>query len=650
MTLMSIQTMPGARRSGPRTTVGVPAACVLLGMLVAPAASALVLRVGSDAACTHASLQAALTALQNQPGLHSVLISKGTYAVPEGMLYTPSVDQTGVFLEGGYDSCSSGQSGDPTLDAHRAVFNGSGGSPRSVLDLRLNGRVGTFQMRRIVLTGGDALGSGVSAYGGGLAIRGGASVLLGRGLSVRGNSAVDGGGVVLTGSSVTTPEPLARVDLFLAEGADISSNTASGSGGGIYCGGIPPGGGIGASRHGTIIASDTVIGFNRAASGAAFHCLGSLEGGGGLQPRPSTAGGTVWIVGNQSSAATGGCAAGIGTLDASQPATAGVRVMGAADDSPALLAISNNSGFNSGLCLSGSYRVGTTTRPSGESRFRLQNLVITQQSGEGLLGLSASNGIELEVRPSGNAVSCSFFSSVPCVSLHDNAADGLLAGRLVGASSGATLRLQRASLRDNRGAPNLLSVAEAGSRVQLVASVLDDNELADPSGASGRSLFYLALGGNVLLLNTTVVMRSGLERFFRLDDGGTAAAFASILASTASPAPANIGGNDTAGRFIRGWCGFFQSTADFAAHVVEPDPTLGTFTTVPSSAFDLDPQTYAPRSAQLIDRCSLTTSSRDFQGAAFHLQTRPGSVAFTDIGAVEVQPQIEIFADGFEAP
>ena len=649
MSPTTIQVNPGSHASGPRPVLGALAILLLSGMLIAPAASAVVLRVGSDAACTHASLQAALTALQNQPGLHSVLINKGTYAVPEGMLYTPSVDQTGVFLEGGYDTCSSGLSGDPTVDAHRAVFNGSGGSQRSVLDLRLNGRVGTFQMRRIVLSGGDALGTGVNAYGGGLAIRGGASVLLGRGLSVRGNSAVDGGGVVLTGSSVTAPEPLARIDLFLTEGAEISSNSASGSGGGIYCGGIPPGGGTGASRHGSIVASDTVIGFNQAASGAAFHCFGSIEGGGGLQPRPSAAG-TVWIVGNQSSAGTGGCAAGIGTLDASQPATAGVRVMGAADDSPALLAISNNAGFNPGLCLSGSYRLGTTTRPSGESRFRLQNLVITQQSGSGLLGLSASNGLELEVRPSGNAVSCSFFSSVPCVSLHDNAPDGLLAGRLAGASSGATLRLQRASLRDNRGTPNLLSVAEAGSQVQLVASILDDNVLADPSGASGRSLFYSALGGNVLLLNTTVIMRSGLERFFRLDDGGTAAAYASLFAATASPAPANIGGNDTTGRFTRGWCGFFQSTADFPAHVVDLDPALGSFTTLLPSAFDLDPQTYAPRSAALIDRCSLTTNSRDFHGASFHQQSRPGSVAYTDIGAVEVQPQIEIFANGFETP
>jgi hypothetical protein len=639
-----------SRREFTRSHLRPALSCLLLAaLLAAPAAQALVLRVGSDAACSHASLQAALTALQSQSGLHSVLISKGTYAVPDGMVYTPSVTQTGVFLEGGYDSCSSGLSGDPTLDADRAVFNGNGGSPRSVLDLRLNGRVGTFQMRRIVLTGGDATGTGVNAYGGGLAIRGGSSVLLGRGLSIRGNNAVDGGGVVLTGSTVTVSEPLARVDLFLTEGAEISSNIATGSGGGLYCGGIPPGGGTGISRHGNIIVSDAVIGFNQAASGAAFHCYGSLEGGGGLQPRPS-AGGTVWIVGNQSSAATGGCAAGIGTLDASQPATGGVRVLGAADDSPALLAISNNSGFNPGLCLSGSHRLGTTTRPSGESRFRLQNLVVTQQSGSGLLGLSASNGLELEVRPSGNAVDCSFFTSVPCVSLHDNAPDGVLSGRLASVSSGARLQLQRASVRENRGSPNLLGAVETGSQLLLVASLLDGNSVTDPSGVSGRSLAYSTLGGNVLLLNTTVIMRSALDRFFRLDDAGTAAAYASILASTASPAPANIGGNDTAARFTRGWCGFFQSTADFATHVVDLDPTLGSFTTLPPSAFDLDAQTYAPHSAQLIDRCSITTNSRDFHGASFHLQTRPGSVAFTDIGAVEVQPQIELFADGFEDP
>jgi hypothetical protein len=196
----------------------------------------------------------------------------------------------------------------------------------------------------------------------------------------------------------------------------------------------------------------------------------------------------------------------------------------------------------------------------------------------------------------------------------------------------------------------MFAAVDAASQLLLIASILDDNSISEASGVGGRSLFYSVHGGHVQLVNTTVIMRSALDRFFRLDDAGTAAAYASILASTASPAPVNIGGNDTAARFTRGWCGFFQSTADFAAHVVDPDPTLGSFTTLPPSAFDLDPQTYAPRSAQLIDRCSITTNSRDFHGASFHLQTRPGSVAFTDIGAVEVQPQIELFADGFEVP
>lgn len=626
--------------------------CLLVltaGMGVAPA-FALVLRVGSDAACTHASLQAALFALQGQTGLHTVLINKGAYAAPNGIVYAPTVNQTAVFLEGGYDSCSSGLSGDPTQDAHRAVFDGSGGAQRPVLELRLNGRVGSFQVRRLALIGGDATGTVENSTGGGLAIRGAASVLLGLGVSIRGNSAVDGGGVALTGSAVTLDEPLARVDLFLVEGAEISGNTASNRGGGLYCGGFPPGGGANVSRHGSIVARDTIIGFNQAASGAAFHCLGSLEGGGGLQPRPS---GTVWIVGNQSTADSGGCAAGFATLDASQPATAGVRVLGAADNASALLAISSNGGFNAGLCLSGSYRIGTSTRPPGESRFRLQNLVILQQTGRGALGLSVTNALELELRPSGDQVSCSFFNPVPCLSLHDNAPDSVAgvpqSARLLSASTGARLLLRRASVRGNLAFPNLITATDT-AQLRIEASVLDDNRVVDPSGVNGPSLFAASLGGHVRLANSTVIMRSALDRFFRLDDAGTAAAYASILASTSTPAPANIGGNDSAGRFTRGWCGFFQSTADFAAHLVEADPTLGGFTTLPAAAFDLDPQTYAPRSELLIDRCSPADTGSDFRGAPFNQQTRAGSVAWTDIGAVERQPQAAVFADGFESP
>ena len=62
-------------------------------------------RVGTDAGCTHADLDGALNAIRTQTGTHTIRINKGTYAVPNGMVYTPTVNQTAVFIEGGYDNC-----------------------------------------------------------------------------------------------------------------------------------------------------------------------------------------------------------------------------------------------------------------------------------------------------------------------------------------------------------------------------------------------------------------------------------------------------------------------------------------------------------------------------------------------------------------
>lgn len=86
----------------------------------------------------------------------------------------------------------------PNSDAGRSIFDGSGGLGRSVLELQINALVGSFQIRRIALQGGDALNSAQRFnHGGGLAIYGQASVLIGAGTTLRNNAAGNGGGVAL---------------------------------------------------------------------------------------------------------------------------------------------------------------------------------------------------------------------------------------------------------------------------------------------------------------------------------------------------------------------------------------------------------------------------------------------------------------------
>jgi hypothetical protein len=118
--------MTATEGSSMRSIFSVPAVIgfALAALAAAAPAFALDLRVGTGAGCTHASLQAALDSLQSSLGTHTVRINKGAYPVPDGMRYVPTVNQSGVFLEGGYDSCTApAPSGDVTLDADRAVFN-----------------------------------------------------------------------------------------------------------------------------------------------------------------------------------------------------------------------------------------------------------------------------------------------------------------------------------------------------------------------------------------------------------------------------------------------------------------------------------------------------------------------------------------------
>jgi hypothetical protein len=629
----------------------------LLVLAFATPVLALDLRVGVGPGCDHGTLEPALIAVRSLPGSHTIRINKGSYPVPDGVVYVPTVSQTAVLLEGGYDSCTSpSPSGSPTTDAQRAVFNGAGGLSRSVLDLALLGRVGTFQMRRITLTGGDAFNVEENFNaGGGLAIRGRASVLLGLGTSIRGNGAGRGGGVALIGGAVTTGSTPDKVDLFIDEGAEISANSAAAEGGGVYCGGAILPGQPNVLRHGSIVLRDGVIGSNTAPDGAAFHCYGSLEGGGGFQPRPRD-NRLAWLLANDDAAAPGpNCAAGMGTLDAGLPAGSdGFRELGAAPGGNGLLAITSHSGERPALCLSGSYQLGTTSIPAAQSRFRLFNLLITQQSGRDVLGLRVDSKLELEVAPSGDAVTCSFFGPVPCVTVfandHAGAAVGAIGDPVIQVADGE-LTLRRASIRDNRSRRTLLD-ARASGDLLLIASIVRDNAVDPfpPLAAEGTQMAAVVSAGRVLLGHTTARFATPLDRFVRNDaagGAGTAIITASILSSTAG-VPATAGGSAAPSQLRLQYCVFLQSPS-LAGYTVIPDPVSGVFYN--AASLQLDPVTLAPNGPATWDRCSGAAGvMRDFNGQPFGVLVQPGATLATDLGAIEVQVRPDaVFANGFEA-
>lgn len=615
-------------------------------------ARAATVSVGTGAGCTYATLQAAFNALDGVSGTHTFRLRRETFAVPNGASYDPSVSQGGVFIEGGYVECGDAAPGTGINDV--SIIDGSGGAQAPTLRLLVDGRIGTLQIRRTVIQGGDALSTGdaFNGAGGGIAIRGPASVLLGRGTVVRNNQAVRGGGVALIGGliSSTTPD---RVDFYLDEGASILNNTATNEGGGIYCGGnTVPGAPTFGARHASIVAIDTVIGFNSAGGlGSAFSCYGTVEGGGGFQPRPR-ANAAALIIGNTTTGG-GSCAAGAGTFDTAIPMGGdGYRPLGAADGENGLLAIANNTGSRPGLCLSASRTIGTDNYPNGQSSFRLQNLVVTGQEGTGTLGLSVGREeLRLRVQPSGRNVACTFFEPTPCVSFTNNTASGS-----AGSGSGTwlvdnigTLELVRASIRNNLARPALLRNYAGQSFV--TSSLIVDNrvELAGAGAGPARSAFEV--GGNVYpgsltVRHTTVLFSTPLDRFVNLAYAtSTANVRANIFASTAIPAPANVGGAAPPVNFRREWCGYFQRTDDFATHSVVNDPTSGTFEVIATSAFSLQPGTFAPGGG-LVDWCTKSVAD-DYYGKPF------GSVVYypgagpADIGAVENRNDV-IFADGFE--
>ena len=634
-----------------RSLIPLAVAALCVGALLNSASvRALTLTVGPQPGCSHATLQQAFDAIRSVSGSHELRVMKGNYAVPGGMIYDPAtgVSQSAVFVVGGFTHCAdAAPSGDPTIDADRAVFDGAGGLARSVLDLDLNGRVGTFQMRRVVLRGGDA-GNGANEFfniGGGLVVRGQASVLLGLGTSIRNNSAGRGGGVALVGSPVGSGSVATafKADLYITEGADITQNSAAAEGGGIYCGGTNVSTGANVQRHGTIILVDGFINGNSANSGGAFNCFGSAEVGGGFQPNPdpNRAG---WILLNSTTSPLSGCAAGRGTLDASIPADPdGRKSIGAGIGENGMLAITNHSGVTPALCLSGSVNLGTTTVNPSANRFRLRNFYQANHTGTGMLALYLINGVDLQITPSALATQCSFLAPTPCVRFSDNTQTGTPTNSAVGdplllVLDGA-LDVQRASIRDNATHNNLLVSAQ---NLRISASVMVGNSV-DNDG----SLFMAYAGGDIKMLHNTVYQNTS-ARFFRLDNG-TATAQASIFGSTAMPPPATVGGTSPPSNFTRRWCGFYQSLDGFGGHSEIADPTVGAFIALGPTALVLD-GSFTPLSASLTDACTLDADvTRDFYGSAYGMQIEPFAVAFADIGAVEAPlPPSAIFNNGFE--
>jgi predicted outer membrane repeat protein len=645
---------------------------VIAVILASASAHALELRVGTGTGCTHSTLQAALTAIAGMGGSHNIRINAGNYATADGMVYQPSVAQAFVVLEGGYANCTAASpSGSATTDAGRSIFSGAGGLGRSVLQLQINGLTGSFQMRRIALQDGDALNTTqLYNHGGGLAIYGNASVLLGSGVTVRNNSAGYGGGIALVGGSSFVNDTLARPDLFIDEGAEIRNNTAVADGGGIYCGGAltttgnPPS----VPRLGSIVHRDGSILSNQAGSyGSAISCRGSYAGG-GYQPRPRS--GALALVANNGNLSGNYCAISA-TLDMVFPTNgAGERVLGADDASNGLLVLSSNTGtLDAGLCVENwGDRGGASPAPGAAPRFVIQNAWFSNNTVAWASlntvsyssALRATGFVNLTLRPSSDSVVCSG-SNGPCVLFEYNGLDAGFPAGVVGAvvavslDWGTALSIERARFTGNVAQEALVELDYQRTAYRQLASIVDGNIVNGANSVLYRAEVRSGAGApppTVLLLHNTITANTH-SRFFQLDDSSALTSQGNVLHAASSRLLRF--GDSPAGNLTLQWCNYLTTTADAgytgATQVTDGFGTL--VTVIGPLTFGAD---FAPPFA-LIDQCHTpqvffptTATLVDFDGSLFGNPIAPVNPNRTaDLGATEFYPDI-MFQNGFEAP
>ncbi len=645
---------------------------VTLALTALPVA-ALDLRVGTGTGCTHATLQAALDAIEGVGGDHNIRINAGTYFAVDGIVYQPTVAQGFVRLEGGYASCTAGSpSGSPTTDAGRSIFDGGGGSGllRSVLELQINGLVGSFQMRRIALQGGDALASAARfSNGGGLAVFGRASVLIGAGVSIRNNVANNGGGVALVGSRINVNEPLTRVDFFIDEGAEIRNNTAAGAGGGIYCGGAtavigdPPS----ELRHGSVVHRDGAITGNLANQGAALTCLGSYAGG-GWQPRPNP--GAVALIANNTNSGTTifNTAVVIATLDLIIDPVDGVRTLGAiGSTNNGIVLLQGNEAYGTGaLNLAGwSTRGGASPAPATAPVFRLQNLLVIGNRVRPRPSLNPSPSAlawfadaQLTLGPSSPAMRCGLLPPLgPCVVFEDNAPTGSFASdlRVPIIHSTRQLAIEGARIRGNEARQALVTSASPGAFVALRSSLVDGNLVGGTDTVLFESNGGTSGPADVFLSHVTAT-GNGHDRYFRIEGTSRAALQGTVLHNAGAARPLRFGGAPATNLTLR-WCNYLTTLSDSGfTGATQVADSFGPLVTV-TGPLAFDAAFNPPLS--LIDRCQAPTTPAasapfatpfDVYGNAFGFAVAPANPnRLADLGAVEFRPEI-LLIDGFEAP
>jgi hypothetical protein len=634
-------------------------ACLLLN--ISHAAN---LSVGTGLSCTHTSMQAALDAIEGLSGDHAIKVQTSTYLVANGLEYKPTVAQGFVRIEGGYANCADlAPSGDPTTDAGRSIFDAAGGALRPVLELNIDSSVGSLQIRRIALQNGDASDGANPRYnaGGGLQVIGNASVLIGRGTTIRNNRAGRGAGVALIGSRVAVNEPIKRADFFITEGAEIRDNAAANIGGGIFCGGALDSSTTGVeSRHASIVHINGNFIGNVGRFGSAIDCTGSYAGG-GYQPKPEAGALIAFLQNRGVDNATVSCTV-RASFDLVIPATpSGTRLYGAADGSNGLPLFVQNQNFGGAAwCVLGyENRAGASPRPPTPLRLQLQNAAFLNNTTEPLTSTGFAAAVALDVtpinadgtyfqlnlQPSAPKLDCSGVVS-NCVEFSGNQAIGFPVADPVALIYGG-VRLRQALIRDNQSNTSLIlrrrnsfyqapPVDIAGSLIHGNTILGTDPVVLDIDDDSTDPAVDLQFAHNTVTNNTHA-------RYFRLDSSAIARVTGSVF--NASPARLLRFGSAPGLNLILNGCVHVNSTSDTGYADAEKRDDLGPFAL--STGVLSFTSNFAPP-VGLRDQCRVPINT-DFYGndMNFNATNPPVLFRYGDLGAVEFYSE-NFFRNGFE--
>lgn len=182
-------------------------------LLVSPVASSAIFTVGGDAACTHGNLLSAIgAAAANGPGMDEVRLATN---IAYNAILAPIASHS-VTVRGGYSDCA-----DPTPSGRTVIFGSTAGSNGT---FTTSGGAQRYLVRLENLELRD--GGNATRRGGALRIEGDFGVSL-RNTLVTANLAARGGGIYIDGS--------VGAGVGIDAASQVANNTATVSGGGIFC-------------------------------------------------------------------------------------------------------------------------------------------------------------------------------------------------------------------------------------------------------------------------------------------------------------------------------------------------------------------------------------------------------------------------------